>query len=492
MADSTPYSTVIPFVGANLPSWINSFDAERLGSYKVYDDLYHVNPDSFSVMLRGVEEPILVPTAKGIINTLARFVGKGFNIVVDPTVGDANQQKEAQIFIDDLVRREALKTKFKTAVRESLKFGDAFWYLQADSNKPEGSRISITTLDPGLVQMLEHPTDPDRIVGAQIVEQITVNDKVVIQRQRWLKGTSPAHPDYNEDTPNYDALVFYDKVQLETEDWETDKAKIVSTVVTDVYLPVSTLPIYHWKNNSDSNQPYGSSELRSLERLFAGINQAASDEDTALAMAGLGMYRSNSGGPVDENGDETDWLIGPGRVIEDESFERVSGVSSVDPSLEHIRYLEQAADGVVGITDVTRGSITAQIAESGIALSIKMSPTIDAAEEKDLHLKDVFDQLLHDLTFWIKAVEGIDMTELVLNTTFSDKLPRNRDAEIKEMMELLAAGVLSVEFVVGELKNRFGYNLPDDILAQIANEKAAATAAVDPYADRMADPEADA
>lgn len=487
MANSNQYSTVLPFT-ADIPSWINQADGERLGAYKTYDDMFHLNPGSFDVMLRGVETPILVPSAKQIVNTLTRFVGRGFGFSVAPDVGEETAQIEAIKIFGDFFKRESVLSKFKIAVRDSLKFGDAFWYIYADSNKPEGSRVSITTIDPGLIQKLTHPQDPDKLVGYQMVEQIQNGDEVLIQRQRWLRSTSPLYPGYTDDlSVNYDAPVYYDKMTLQMEDWETDKVKVAQVITSDVFLPVSTLPIYHWKNGAESSNLYGSSELRSLESIFAAINQAVSDEDMALALAGLGVYKSSSGGPVDENGDSVDWIIGPGRVIEDESFERVNGVNTVAPSQEHIAYLEQKADSTAGITEVTKGGITAEIAESGIALAIKMSPTIDASDEKDLHIKDVFDQLLYDLKSWFAALEGWNLETVEVTTSFGEKLPRNRTADIKELLDLLAAGLLSKQYAVKQLSERFGYVIPAGMMDEIDAEAQKSLQQMDPYGSRLND-----
>lgn len=487
MANTNQYSTALPYT-RDIPSWINQADGERLGVYKTYEDMYHLNPGSFDVMLRGVETPILVPSAKQIVNTLSRFVGKGFGFSVNPAVGTPEQQMEAIRIYGEFFKRETVLSKFKTAVRDMLKFGDAFWYIYADSNKPEGSRVSIITIDPGLIQKLTHPQDPDKVVGYQMVEQYQDGDAVYIQRSRWLKSNSPMYPGYNPESINFDAPVYYDKMLLQLEDWENpEKMKVQQVLAKDVFLPVATLPIYHFKNNAQSSDLYGSSELRSLENLFAAINQAVSDEDMALALAGLGLYRSSSGGPVDQDGNDVDWVIGPGRVIEDPTFERINGIATVDPAQKHIEYIEQKVDATAGITEVTKGGITAEIAESGIALSIKMAPTIDAADEKDLHIKDVFDQLLYDLKTWFAALEGWNLEEVEVETSFGEKLPRNRVADIKELLDLLAAGLFSKEYVLGQLSERFGYVIPADMLDKIAAENAAANASLDPYGERLND-----
>lgn len=495
MASESPYQTVTPLVGS-LPTWVtDKLDQERLASYDLYDDMYHNNPDTYALMLRGLDDmPILIPTAKSVIKNMCRYVGRGFGFAVPKTTGSASEQMLAITMYGELFKREELLSKFKMGIKELLRRGDLFWYIQGDGSKPLGSRISIDTLDPRTVFKMTAPEDPQSVVGYMVVEQFQDGDKLAVKKQVWLKNTSPDHPAYG----NAAAPVTYECETIEADGWDGDDPKIIKKVVPQMFLAkeIIQLPIYHMKNDAESQNPYGSSELRGLERVIAAINQGASDQDIALAMAGLGMYKSNSGGPVGDDGSsESDWIIGPGRVIEDESFERVDGVGSIEPSLEHIKYLENKIDATVGVTDVTRGEVTAEVAESGVALAIRMSPTIDMADEKDVHVKDVFDHILYDLKAWFKALEGVDLVNVEVITAFGDKMPRNRDAEMKELFELLEAKVISVQFFQTMLVEKFGYKLPDDIMTQIEGDTKRSTAAADPYAERVAeegDPEAPA
>lgn len=499
--ENTPYETAIPFV-RDVPGWMNEYDSARLASYTVYADMYNNTDGNTEAMLRGADDlPLYVPTARSLVNTIARYVGRGYGFTFDDTVGTPLEQETAVAAMQALFDREQIILKFKMAVKEMIKLGDAFWYITGDSSKPEGSRISIKTVDPALVFPITLDDDPDRVVGYNMVEQITVGDELVIQRQRWLKNTSPDHPDYTPPVfdaatgqwsggPNHDAPVVYDKVTLEIENWESpDEQVIVSTDIPQFYFPkeIKQLPIYHWKNNPESGNPFGSSELRSIERLIAGINQSATDEDTTLALQGIGLYKTKKGGgPVDSNGNPTDWVLGPGVVVEDEDFDRVDGVKTTVPFQEHIKYLEEKADSVVGITDVTRGAVTAEVAESGVALSIRMAPTIDAATEKDEMIAAVNNQMLYDLRDWFKAFEGVDFGEVVLTTMFGDKIPRNRKDEIAELDNLLERKVISTAYYRQEMTKRFGYKFPkeieDEIAADVAREQP-----VDSYAGRLMD-----
>lgn len=499
--EDTPYATAIPFVN-DVPGWMNEYDSARLASYTVYSEMYNNTDGNTDAMLRGTDDlPLYVPIARSLVNTIARYVGRGYGFTYNDTVGTTAQQEAAVSAYQRLFDREQVLLKFKMAVKEMIKLGDVFWYITGDSSKPEGSRISIKTVDPALVFPITLDDDPDRVVGYNMVEQITVGDELVIQRQRWLKNTSPEHPDYTPPVfdaktgqwsggADYDAPVVYDKVTLEIENWESpEEQKIVSTMVPQHYLPaeIKQLPLYHWKNNPESGNPFGSSELKSLERLLAGINQSATDEDVTLAMQGIGLYKTKrGGGPVDSAGQATDWVLGPGVVVEDENFDRVDGVKSVVPFQEHIRYLEEKADSVVGITDVTRGAVTAEVAESGIALSIRMAPTIDAATEKDEMIASVNNQMLYDLRDWFKAFEGLDFGEVVLTTIFGDKIPRNRKDEIAELDSLLEKRIISVAYYQQQLTERFGYKFPATILTDIESD-IAREQPVDQYAGRLAE-----
>lgn len=485
----TQYTTVLP-LSAGLPGWVSdNMDKQRLASYDVYDDMYHNNPETFTLMLRGVDDqPILVPTAKSVIKTMSRYVGRGFGFTVPKTVGTPEQQVGAIKAYGDFFKREEVLSKFAIGRKELLRRGDLFWYLQGDTDKPLGSRISLTTLDPRTVFWLTDDNDTNKILGVQVVEHTMVGDKVSVKRQRWLKATHPEHPAFGAAPGATPPPIAYDSIVLEAEGWDGDNPKVVQNIAPIALLApeITQLPIYHMKNDAETGNLYGSSELRGLERVIAAINQGATDQDIALAMAGLGMYKSSSGGPVADDGvTESDWIIGPGRVVEDESFERVDGVKSVSPSMDHLKYLSSEIDSVAGITDVTRGQVQAQVAESGVALAIRMSPTIDMADEKDVHIKDVFDHILYDLKSWFKAFEGQDFSAVEVVTAFGDKMPRNRDAELKELLELLTAGVVSKQFVQSLLQERFGYDLPEDIMTQISADLSAANAAADPYAQSL-------
>jgi hypothetical protein len=490
MAEPTQYQSAVVLSG-KLPSWVSDqLDQERMASYDVYDDMFDNNPDTYALMLRGVDDnPIYVPTAKTVIKAMSRYVARGFGYAVPQTKGTPEQQTLATVAYGEWFKREEILSKMTIGKQALLRRGDLFWYLYADSSKPEGQRVSCRTLDPRTVFKITDDNDVNKVTGYTMVEHMQVGDKVAIKRQRWLRYTHPEHPAYDETGLYQDAPIAYDSIILEADGWDKENPKVVQKVIDLMLLApeITQLPIYHMKNGADDSQAYGNSELKGLESIIAAVNQGASDQDIALAMAGLGMYKTSSGGPVGDDGvSESDWVIGPGRVMEDETFERVNGVATVSPSMDHINFLSDSVDAALGVTSVTRGDVQAAVAESGIALAIRMSPTLDMADEKDLVIKDTFDHLLFDMKSWFKAFEGWDFSEVDIVTAFGDKLPVDRAARIQELTNLLTAGVISVAYFQSVLADQFGFKFPETMMDDIAADAQRANAAADPFGARLA------
>ena len=62
----TPYSTAAPLFGAP-PTWMTAYDAQRILSYQIYEQIYWNIPDTFKLMQRGSDaEPIYIPTGRTI------------------------------------------------------------------------------------------------------------------------------------------------------------------------------------------------------------------------------------------------------------------------------------------------------------------------------------------------------------------------------------------------------------------------------------------
>lgn len=469
MADND-YSSAAAFKVA-APGWVPENDKKRIASYGVYDGLYKNDFTIGSMLLRGAddEDEIVIPSAKALIKAQARYVGRGFGISIAKTAGTEQEQIACIDLFGKFFIRERVLGKFATGVKQLLRRGDLFWFISADPAKPEGSRVSLDTVSPEHVFLVK---ERDKLVGYQIVESTKVGDKAAVKVQKWLKPNTEANPA---------STILYTTNVYEEEGWNDEAPKDLEAA-TAVNFPaeITALPVYHMKNDGEETD-FGVSELAGLERIVTAINQSVTDENITLSMAGLGMYKSSSGGPVDENNQTSDWIIGPGQVVEDETFERVNGVGSISPSQDHIKYLEDKLLESTGITPITLGDVDTTVAESGIALSIRMAPTVDMAEEKDIHIKDVFDHILYDLKFWFKVYEGIDVTICEVSTQFGDKMPRNRENELNELLNLYSQGVLPLEFVHEQLQERFGYKIPSDIMTKLDADAQRANANADPF-----------
>ena len=467
MATTTPYSTAVPLM-QNKPTWLNDYDAQRLGSYFLYEDLYRNSPDTNTALLRGADDrPILVPTAKAIVKTLSRYVARGWSmdfVPADPAAGEVDDATytTAVTAFGTLFKRERWLSLMASGKRTGLKKGDWVFMLLADPAKPEGTRISIKSVDPATYFPITDPGDPDKIVGGELIEQIIVGSDTVLRRQTWRKNTDPAHSAFG----NYEAPIEYSQQYLEVAEWE-EKPKpytapgLVSVPPTAL-AGINTLPLYHVKFMAEDGDPFGTSSLAGLERIISGINQAVTDEDMALAMAGLGMYATDGGAPIDENGNDVDWLLGPGRVVEvaeGKSFKRVTGVASVEPSQTHISYLKRSAHEVLGINDVALGNVDVSVAESGIALRLRMGPLLDEAEGIDIEIVDVLDQFLHDLKTWFLVYENINLEQVQPVSILPDKIPEDKTAKADFYHKLYLDQAITLESFHDRLRE-LGFDIP--------------------------------
>jgi hypothetical protein len=506
MTTKTQWSTTTPFlknvplppIEQGLPTWVDEYDAQRLAAYALYIDIYNNNPNQYVLLLRGTEErPVYVPTARIIVDTMNRYVGRDFGFTItdaDPTSSAPEAQiVDAVMRVEAFFKRERIRSKFSTAKRSGLTRGDWCFYIYANSLKPEGSRISLRPISPSKVFPIWDLEDDQHVVGYDVAELKTANNKTYVNRQRWISGSHPDHPAYQTANESL-ASIIYSSMALEQKDWQVaDKLSVLAVSQPPVEVTgITNLPIYHIKNNDNNEDPFGRSELSGIEHVIAAVNQAVTDEDIALAMSGLGLFMTTSGHPVDENGSPTNWVLGPRRVVEIQDgtdFSRVSGVPSVQPSLEHVKYMEDNLKSVFGISDVVTGQMDVQVAESGIALALRMGPIVDASSERDLTIVDVMTQMLYDLRQWFLVYEGINMDALSIEPTFGEKMPRNRDAEFQEMITLLQEGLVTPEFVLERLQSKFGYEFDPQMVQEIiTQQQQAASGIVDDRLNQEANP----
>lgn len=483
----TPYSTVAPYFGAP-PTWMTEMDAQRIMSYQIYEQIYWNVPETFVLQQRGSDaQPIYVPTGRTIIDTTNRYVGKDFGFMIDPDVGSPAGQVMLDTALTKLFRRERFWSMFSANKRFGLIRGDWLFHVLANPLKPEGRRIDIETIDPAAYFPVYHPDDPSKLIAVHIAEQFIDPDdsKTYIKRQTYYKGSDPLAND-GSDTSIWNQVALYDP-----KSWEDITVNPVTQIKELTQLPpqITSIPVYHIKNFESPGDPFGSSELRGLERIIAAVNQAISDEELALALEGLGMYATDGGPPRDEQGNITQWVMGPGNVVEHapgSSFERVTGVGSVSPVLDHVRFLIEQLKESSGTPDAATGKVDVAVAESGISLILQMGPMISKVAEKEQIITDVMRQMYFDLTTgFLPAYEGVT-SDAYAEPYYGSVLPENVAAQIQEVLTIVAAGLADAEWGRTEISRIRGYDFGNGMAARVASEMAERAAATDPFAARMA------
>lgn len=476
MSDTSQYTTAEPFMGTKA-SWIGTVqDQNRIAAYALYEALY----DNVSKTLKLIEESgrsLYIPSGRIIVETMNRYLAPGMTIVPDPAFGDANQQLLAQQFITDFMRRERVVSKFNTNKRWGLVRGDWCFVLAGNPEREPGSKLSLFTVDPGSLFAIYNPLNIDEIIGwHQVDYYLDDKNEPVIRRKTWRKVTGLAGP----------SPITYEEGIYDPEEWggpgmDEGKVKLLQQVVpvTPLPSPIDALPVYHIPNRDRPGDIWGVSEMQGMETLIRGISQGISDEDLSLALEALGVYWTDSGAPVDENGEEEEWNIGPGRVLEIEKeskFGRVGGVSSVTPYQDHVKLISDKMDEALGQSPASRGHIDVGVAESGIALQLNLAPILASAAEKDQVIIDVMTNLCYDLAKWAVAYEGgafnslIDATRLI--PVFGPKLPVNVTQERADIMALTAAKLLPPSYSRSKLRD-LGYDdMPTE--EEVAAELAAA------------------
>lgn len=460
----TPYSTVSGFVAA-MPAWVPVDEQERIVSYQVYEEIYWNHPEAFKLTLRGTDtKPVYIPTGRTIVDAICRYTAKKFDIVC---TGPAADELKAYLYL--FFARERFRSKLNSGKKMGAIRGDWVFHVTADGEKPQDTRISIHAVDPASYFPIYDDETQSRIVKVHLAEQFENS-----------KGESRVRRQTYEKTPEgiYSELTIW-----EPEKWATGDGRPVETPLPRTLLPsnIRQIPVYHIRNAvTDDLAPFGNSEMRGLERLMASINQSMSDEDLALALEGLGVYKSGNGAPVDDDEEETDWIIGPGRVVEDPTFERVNGVSSVAPFLDHVNRIDSFMKEASGTPDVAVGKVDVQIAESGVALALKMAPILARAEDKETEISEVLDQMWYDLLSWFAAYEGKTFADTSVQTIFGSPLPVNVDKEIDYCIKMIEGGIMSTTTARAYLKAKCGIEFANDEFAKIVQEKAALAEAEGP------------
>lgn len=461
----TPYSTGAEFFGTK-PTWIpDELDVQRFLSYQTYEQMYYNVPDIFKVSLRGTNTlPIYIPSARTIIDTTNRYVGASLAVVCS---GTGSTVAGAQMAVNDLMKRERYRSKLNGKKRYGLIQGDSIWHLTADDTKPVGSRLRITALDPGMYFPIPDEDDIDRVVGCHLVEQITTADGPRIRRITYRKGEARA----DGTTP----------ITVEEGIFELDKwggpgffPQVVIRPVTELPEQITSLPVYHTKNTEQPGDPFGSSEVRGLERIMGAINQTVSDEDLALALMGIGMYATDASQPIDPvTKKPVAWQLGPGRVVHHDGtkWEKVQGVSGLSESYgEHYDRLWEALFRVSSTPEIAVGMVDVQVASSGVALALQLGPMLSKASEKNQLLTDVENNFWYDiLRMWMPAYEETSFDQVDVEVTTGSGVPVDREARFAELNDMLDRGVIDTEYYREECK-KLGYTFPDGIGARAKAE----------------------
>lgn len=456
----TPYSTGVDFFGTK-PSWIpDELDILRIQSYQSYEQMYYNIPDVFKVSLRGTNAlPVYVPAARTVIDATNRYYGAQFRVVVS---GTGEVVTAGQMAINDLIKREKFRSKFNGAKRYGLIHGDQIWHLTADESKPVGSRLRLTALDPGMYFPIPDEDDVDRVVGCHLVEQLETEDGPRIRRLTYRKTDAGG--------------ITVEEGVFKTDKWQgpLDQPEEIIQPVTALPPVITSLPVYHTKNTDQPGDPFGSSEIRGLERLFSALNQTMSDEDLALALMGIGMYATDASQPIDPKTKQpVPWQLGPGRVVHHDGtkFDRVPGVSGLSESYgAHYDRLWEAIRQASSTPEIAIGSVDVSVASSGIALSLQLGPMLAKAGEKNDLLLDTQNQLWYDiLNMWMPAYEETTFTGALIDAVVGDAVPVDREARFAELNDMLDRGVIDTDYYRTEAK-KLGYTFPDGIGAKAKAE----------------------
>lgn len=499
------YDSIRPFfLGADPNLAANSDDQERIQAYRAYEDMYWNRPETYKLVQRGDDDqPLYLPSARKIVEATNRFLAIGWDFNVGSQAGTAEEQKATREFLSKLFKREKVYTKFKAQKRNGLIRGDAVWHIIADKNKPGGRRLTIQEVQPHNYFPIFSKEDPDYQTGVHLVNLVpdpSDSKKQVARRQTYRRI-----PQANGTYTITSELGLYEIGKWDDRYLEPGDLSRVAVLRPEFTLEgIGSLPVYHIPNfHPGATYVFGSSQLRGIEVAMGNINQTISDEALTLIMQGLGVYATNAGPAVDEEGTETEYEIGPARVIEypaDGKFERISGVSSVAPMLDHAKYVMDESMTGVGVPEIAAGRVDVTVAESGISLQFQMSPILAGNAEKEEDMLGTYDQMIYDICqYWLPSFEQFrDGMECDVAFEVGDPMPVNREAVIKEVVQLVTPpspgvpALITLEMAIEKL-TELGWEYPAnaaDVLRGDA-EKAAALALPDTGADRL-DEEANA
>lgn len=487
-----PYSSAQKYV-QTLPASVPVKDQLRIAAYAVYREMYwsHVGP--LKIMNRGLDsadDPVYVPSARVVIDTMARYVGAKLTYGIDVQTGTPEARILAEQTFQTLFARERFAAKYAANKHSGLAVGDWCWHIVADPAKPAGTTLSILKVEPDSYfttyedELTEDGSgDPDKLMQVRLVDTVKIGDDTFARVQLYDK--------WHEGTPS--EVIESSLTLWKPEDWFDPTKSPEQVLVPPALLPavITAFPVYHVSNGQEGQGgTFGSSEIRGLEGLQAALNQSVTDEDLALALMGLGVYATDSAGsPTDGQGNQVDWFIYPGAVLENaKGLRRVEGLSTVQPYTDHVSRLEGYLADATGATDAARGRLEVAEAESGIALTIKLAPTLAKAEDKDQIIVDVHNQMFFDLVqMWLPTYDHINVMDVRVFAVLGDKLPVNRQSEADlvsglVLNHIMSAGSARNYLVTKGFTGMFDPQEGELVLAEMVAEAAALQS--DPAVDR--------
>ncbi|AAN02061.1 gp7 [Mycobacterium phage Barnyard] len=487
------YDPAKPFLRGGDDNIVDENDKNRVRAYDLYENIYLNSAETLKLVLRGDDSvPILMPSGRKIVEAVHRFLGVGFDYLVEPDMGDEGIRQSLNAYFRTTFKREAIKAKFTSNKRWGLIRGDAHFYIHADPNKKAGERISVDEVDPrqifliedgstvvgfhmvDIVQDFRSPDDPSKKLARRRTFRRVRNDegmftgRISSELTHWTLGNWDDRGAISDEQARR-------KEQVRSAQHDEEEEELPE--------PISQLPLYRWRNKPPQNSSWGTSQLEGMETLAYALNQSLTDEDATIVFQGLGMYVTNASAPVDPNtGELTDWNIGPMQIVEiagnrnDNYFERVSGVQDVSPFQDHMKWIDEKgiAEGS-GTPEVAIGRVDVTSAESGISLELQLKPLLAANEEKELEMIVVMDQFLHDwMTMWLPAYESdfqeqdgsrpfasADLlNECSVVCIFADPMPVNKTQVTQDTLLLQQAHLILRKMAVAKLRS-IGWEYPE-------------------------------
>ena len=500
----------------------NADDKTRIKAYELYEDYFYNRPEHIRVILRGEDDDaieIYLPSAEKCIEAVNRFLAVDFDYTFDPDTGGrdpelggaAFSQQKLDAELAKLFKHQEIQTKFNNMKRYMLIKGDALLHIRAIPWERAGNRIIIDELKPEAYFPIEDFATGSTL-GCHIVDVIrnprnsprtrSTSDEWLARRQTYRREMSEDKDGNRIPTGRISTELSLWKIGKWDDRLIDNELEKVEDIVEERLLPerIINIPVYHWRNAPPPNSTFGRSELAGVESLINAMNQAATDEDLTLITQGLGVFWTDAAPPVDENGNEVEWEIGPGAVVQvatGANFGRVTGVSSVAPYHEHIKLLDEHMQQAMSVPDVAIGMVDVAAVESGVALQLKFGPLLAANKEKEPSIQKVADEFLEDLLAWMAVYENIESNGVEVAATFGDPMPKNKSQDLSDVLSIwtqanVSGQVLPVSWLFDRLNELFGWDLTDLDLDQALEDakkisEATTPPELDPFGGRMGD-----